>query len=106
MALSNMIPGKKRAIERSGGGRETLAPDRPANAPCFVRSHDEPEPNAIAGEALLPEPRRPAPVPTRSMIEAHRRGHSVETAGITQAEIDAADAELLAREAEMAEKRA
>jgi hypothetical protein len=104
MPLSNMIPGKKQSIERSGGSGSPVAPDRPSHAPMFTRTHDEPQPNAIAGEALQAMPRRPAPVPTRSRIEAHRRGHSVETVGITQAEIDAA--ELLAAEAEMAEKRA
>lgn len=53
--------------------------DRPAHAQCFVRSHDEPEPNVVS-HGRFPDgsfPMRPAPKPTRTMAEARAKGLSV-----------------------------
>ena len=93
MGLSNTLPGKRNAIEQSGGDSVQPVPERGDHAPMFAH-RGEPEPNAVAGERLQPSRPRPAPVPTRSRIAARRRGLAApEMLGLTQAEIDAADSE-------------
>jgi hypothetical protein len=99
MALSNIVTGKRNSIAASGESVQRAPEQRAIHAPMFARP-GEAEPNAISGERLQDGKLRPAPVPTRSRIAARRRGLAVpEMLGITQAEIDAADAELLAAEA-------
>jgi hypothetical protein len=100
MALSNLVAGKRNSIEQSGGGGQAEVRQPNGHAPCFAHL-GQPEPNAISGERLRAGTPAPAAVPARSMIEARRRGLATpDTAGITQAEIDEADAELLAAEAD------
>jgi hypothetical protein len=50
--------------------------DRPCHAPCFVKSHDEPEPGVIS-RGRVPDgslPVRRGPVPTRTRAEARAKG--------------------------------
>jgi hypothetical protein len=48
--------------------------DRPAHAPCFARSHDEPEPNVAPRVRLQPGRLQPKPVPTYTGRDANAQG--------------------------------
>jgi hypothetical protein len=90
MGHSNLTEGKANSIAASGGGPQTVLPERdgrPAHSPMFARP-GEPEPNVTRGERLQPPTPRPKRPATRTFAEARALGLAhPEALDLSEAEI-------------------
>ncbi len=71
-----LVEGKRRSIEITGGGAQTVPEERLGHAPCFARP-GEPEPNCVVGERLQAPQARPHREASRTLAEAREIGLSM-----------------------------